>query len=268
MAVLEARDIDAGYGMRPIIRALSLRIETGSIVTLIGANGSGKSTIVKVMSRILTPSSGTVCLDGRTLSSYAGDELARRIAVLPQNPTPPEDVTVRELVEYGRFPHRRRWTGSLRRKDSSIVDAAIEEARLSAVRDRPLSRLSGGERQRAWIAMTLAQEPEVLLLDEPTTHLDIRFQFGILDLVQRMNRGFGITILMVLHDLNHAARYSHRIVAIKDGLIVKDGTAKDVLTVDTLRDVFGIESSIHTDGGVPYIIAMGESKIPRDGTPC
>ncbi len=257
MATLEARGITAGYGRRAVISDLSLRVEEGSIVTLIGANGSGKSTIVKVMSRILAPSSGAVYLDGRALASLRSQQVARRLAILPQTHGRTDDVTVRQLVEYGRFPHRRGMRA--RQGDASAVKTAIEEARLSDVADRPLSRLSGGEQQRAWIAMTLAQEPEVLLLDEPITHLDIRFQFGVLDLVRRMNADRGITVLMVLHDLNLAARYSHRIVAVKDGLIVKDGAAREVLTADTLRVVFGIESRVALEDGVPYVIATGES---------
>ncbi len=257
MATLEARELDAGYGDRPVVRGLSLRIEAGSVVALIGANGSGKTTILKALSRVIAPSRGAVYLDGKALGAYRPNELACRMAMLPQTYWQPDGLTVRELVQYGRFPHRRQ-PGHSRHKDAIIVSRVLEEARLSDLGDRPLARLSGGEQQRAWIAMTLAQEPEVLLLDEPITHLDIRFQFGVLDLVQRMNRGFGITVLMVLHDLNHAARYSDRIVAIKDGRIAKDGTAQEVMTVDTLREVFGIESRILTHDGMLSIIPTGE----------
>ena len=250
---LELRQLTAGYGGRPILEDLSLRMEKGRITAIIGANGSGKSTMLKAMSRILKPTNGTVCLDGRSLPSWKNADLARALAILPQAHAIPEDLTVRDLVSCGRFPHRRA-KGNTPAKNAQAVGRALDLACASELADRLLPTLSGGERQRAWLAMTLAQEPKILLLDEPTTFLDIRFQFEVLDLISKLNRELGLTVVMVLHDLNHAARYAQRIVAVKDGRAAAQGTPEEVLVPETLKDVFGIQGIVTRECGYPHFI--------------
>lgn len=254
---IEARDLTVGYDAGPVVEHLSLSIPAGMIVTLIGANGSGKSTIMKTLARILRPSGGAVYLDGRLLHAYGVTGLARKLAILPQSNIAPDDLTVADLVGYGRFPHRRLLRG-LSGHDREVVDRVIKLTHLEALRERPVTSLSGGERQRAWIALTLAQEPEILLLDEPTTYLDVCHQFETIELITRMNRTLGITIVMVLHDLNLAARCSHRIVAVKDGRIFMEGTPAEIITEDVLREVFNIRAQIIAGAdGIPYFIPVG-----------
>lgn len=268
---LEAKDLCLGYGGSPVVEELALTFEPGSVTAVIGANGSGKSTILKALARVLRPSGGGVYLDGRALGAWRPAELARHLAVLPQVHGVPDDLTVRELVRYGRFPHRGR-PGNDARADGAAVDRALTLASLTDLSARPLASLSGGERQRAWLALALAQEPRVLLLDEPTTYLDVRYQFEVLDLVASLNRDLGITVIMVLHDLNHAARYSGRVVALRSGRVVADGTPADVLTEATLERVFGVEGVVTMIGGYPHFIATGRSEAlsrtePRGGVP-
>ncbi len=256
--LLEARDLCLGYGAAPVVKQLALSFEPGSVTAVIGANGSGKSTILKALARVLAPSDGAVYRDGRARASWRPTELARRLAVLPQVHGVPDDLTVRELVRYGRFPHRGA-PGNDARTDGAAVERALGLASLTDLAERPLSSLSGGERQRAWLALALAQEPRVLLLDEPTTYLDVRYQFEVLDLVASLNRDLGITVIMVLHDLNHAARYSGRVVALRSGRVVADGPPSGVLTEATLERVFGVEGIVTMIGGYPYFIATGRS---------
>lgn len=254
--VLEAEQIDVGYGEALVVRQLALSIEPGSIIAIIGANGSGKSTILKALARLLKPESGTVLLDGKPLRDWSRASLARNLALLPQVHGLPEDLTVRDLVAYGRFPHRRS-PGNNNSKDQAAVDKALRLTNMQAFLERQLTRLSGGERQRAWLALSLAQEPSILLLDEPTTFLDIRYQFEVLDLVQELNRNLGLTVVMVLHDLNHAARYAQRIIAIRSGRILADGSPEAVITGPVLREVFGIEGIVTQECGYPHLIPTG-----------
>ena len=254
---IEACDLTVGYDAGPVIEHLALSVFPGSVITLIGANGSGKSTLLKTLARILRPSGGAVHLDGKLLTAYGNAALARKLAVLPQLNTAPEDLTVADLVGYGRFPHRRFLRG-MSEHDHRVVARVIKLTHLEKLRERPVTSLSGGERQRAWLALTLAQEPEILLLDEPTTFLDVCHQFETIDLITRMNQVLGLTIVMVLHDLNLAARCSHRIVAIKDKRIFREGTPAEIITEEVLREVFNIRAQIisGTDG-IPYFIPIG-----------
>lgn len=250
---LEICELTAGYGTLQVLESLNLEVPEGKIVTLLGANGSGKSTLLKTVGRLLKPRCGTVLLDGQSV--HAGDtrELARQLAVLPQLHQAPEHLTVEELVKLGRFPHRRE-AG----RDRAAVERALQLTRLERLRHRTLGTLSGGERQRAWIALTLAQEPRVLLLDEPTTYLDIRGQFEVLELVRQLRDELALTVLMVLHDLNLAARVSDCLVTLKDGRIHRFGTPREVLTVAELRAVFGVEALIALDEtGIPNCIPVG-----------
>ena len=240
------RNITVDYGKKKVLTGLSLDVPKGRIMTLIGQNGCGKSTLLKVIPRAVTPRSGFCELDGRPIREYRSKLLAKRIAYLAQVHTSPPDIDVRTLVSYGRYPYMKPGRG-LTKADGDIVTDVIRMTGLEKLSEQPLSTLSGGERQRAWIAMTVAQEPEILVLDEPTTYLDIGYQIEVLELVKSLNRKLGITILMVLHDLNLAARYSDILAAVKDGRIHASGTPYEVLTAENLRALFGIGAAVTKD---------------------
>ena len=257
---LEVKELCGGYGAKRVLDGIDFTVESGSVVSLLGANGCGKSTLLKMIGRILLPKSGSILLDGKAVRQYDTLELARRMAILPQLHHSPGDLSVEELVSYGRFPHKKGMPG-LTRHDREMIDDALHMTRMAGLRNRSMGTLSGGERQRAWIAMTLAQEPELLLLDEPTTFLDISCQFEIAELIRQLNRERGITVLMILHDLNLAAGCSDRLVMLKDRRVYCSGTPQEVLTRENLRAVFGIESKIiPMDNGIPYCIAVGSAK--------
>jgi iron complex transport system ATP-binding protein len=240
---LSSRDLQAGYAGRQVLHGLNLEVTSGEIVALIGPNGSGKSTLLHALGRVLRPQGGSVFLDGRVISEWPTRELAQQLALLPQAPALSEDHSVEELVWLGRSPHQGLFglpTGA----DREAVRWAIQETGIEDLARRPMSSLSDGERQRAWLAMALAQQPRVLLLDEPTTFLDLSHQIEVLDLIRYLNREHGLTIVMVLHDLNQAIRYADRLVALKDGAIYADGVPADVLSSETLRVVFGVTAEI------------------------
>ena len=249
------RDIYADYGKKEVLRGLTLDIPRGKVVTLIGQNGCGKSTLLKTVSRAVSARRGEVVYRGKKLSSYPPKELARKIAYLSQVHESPPDIDVRTLVSYGRFPYSRFGRG-LTEKDAEIIDRALSMTGLSHLGERILSTLSGGERQRAWIAMTIAQEPEILILDEPTTYLDVSYQVEVLELIRHLNRALGITIVMVLHDINLAARYSDLLAAIRGGALFAAGTPEEMVTEKHLRDIFEIEAAVYEDPlhGCPYFI--------------
>ena len=257
---LDISGLTAGYGSNHVIERLNLSIASGEIVTLIGTNGCGKSTLLKTMARILKPCAGTVCLESESVHSMNTGLLAKQLAILPQIHAAPEDVTVRQLIEYGRFPHHGAWRIASSR-DRAAVDDILKMTRLEELASRKVMSLSGGERQRAWIAMTLAQEPKVLLLDEPTTFLDVCCQFEVVELVRKLNRKLGITVVMVLHDLNLAARCSDRLAAIRDRRILHVGTPREIITPEILREIFNIESEvIYGRDGVPFFIPVGSCR--------
>ncbi|QSH41833.1 ABC transporter ATP-binding protein [Lentisphaerota bacterium ZTH] len=255
---IEVSNLTVGYdGGPPVLNGVDLGIKSGKVVTLIGPNGSGKSTMLKVIARTLRPYSGTVYIDDKNVHSFNTRKLARMMSVLPQSNSAPEDITVEELVEYGRFPYRRLLQG-FSPADVESVDRALQLTGLETMRKRAVSALSGGERQRAWIALNLAQKPKVMLLDEPTTYLDVCHQFDIIDLIRRMNLQLGITIVMVLHDLNLAARYSDEIVVMKDGAIFSQGRPGDVIKEEMLREVFNIKAHLTMDEKeVPHFVPVG-----------
>lgn len=243
---LYADEIQISYGKRVIVDNLSVQIPEGKITALIGANGSGKSTILKTMCRIMQPSKGAVILDGKSIHNQPGKEIARLLTVLPQNPESPEGLTVRELVSYGRNPYKK-GCSLLNQEDQDIIDWALEMTHMKEFEDRSLMHLSGGQRQRAWIAMAVAQNTDVLFLDEPTTFLDMAHQLEVLKLLKKINEQHKRTIVMIVHDLNHASRYADHIVAIKKGTIVAEGSPKDVVTQEICKQVFGIEADIVYD---------------------
>ena len=253
--VLAAQSLSVGYGERLVIPALSLEITMGTITALVGPNGSGKSTVLKTLARLIAPRSGAIYLDGKAIASLPTREVARQLAILPQGPTAPEELTVGELVEQGRYPH----TGPLRmlrEQDHAAITQALAQANMLELRHRRLDSLSGGERQRAWIALALAQSTPILLLDEPTTFLDVGHQLEVLTLIQQLNRTQGKTIVLVLHDLNQAARFAERIIALRDGRIVADGPPRDILTADLLAEVFQVKATIinHPIDGLPVCL--------------
>ncbi|WP_417280652.1 ABC transporter ATP-binding protein [Celeribacter sp.] len=258
----DIRDLRVGYGDRTVLDGIDLSLAPGQITAIIGANACGKSTLLRAMSRLLTPECGEVLLDGNSVHRTAPRKLAQRLGLLPQSPIAPEGITVLDLVSRGRHPHHgvfTRW----RAEDDAAVAEALEATGTSAISERPVEELSGGQRQRVWIAMALAQRTDVLLLDEPTTFLDINHQIEVLDLLTDLNRRQGTTIVMVLHDLNLAARYADRMVAISGGQIYRHGSAKEVLTSAMLRDIFGLASRIVTDpvSGKPMMIPLGRHGI-------
>jgi iron complex transport system ATP-binding protein len=252
---LEARGLTLAYDRAPIFESLDLSIETGTVTTLIGSNGSGKSTLLKAFGRILSPTAGTVLLDGRPVREFANREVARRLAILPQKPLTPSATSVRELISRGRHAHQRLlrpWTP----RDVEIIDAALAATGLADLANRDAASLSGGQLQRAWIALVIAQEAPTILLDEPTTFLDLSHQLDVLELVRSINRDRGATVLMVLHDLSLAGRYSDRLVVVGQGRIIADGAPWDVLTPEVLRTAFDLEAAVIPDpsSGTPLIV--------------
>ncbi|MFC0214604.1 ABC transporter ATP-binding protein [Paenibacillus chartarius] len=246
MIRLHTQKLDIAYEDSLIVEDLNISIPSGKITALVGANGSGKSTILKTMARIMKPKGGGVFLDGNSIHQQSTKEVAKQLAILPQNPIAPDGLTVSELVSYGRFPHQKGF-GSLTKEDNDIVRWSIEVTGMADFYDRPVDQLSGGQRQRAWIAMALAQQTDILFLDEPTTFLDMAHQLEVLKLLQRLNAEEGRTIVMVVHDLNHATRYAHHMVVIKKGKVVSEGKPGDVMTTEVLREVFGIEADVIPD---------------------
>ncbi len=243
---LEARDLVLGYGGVPVLDGLDLQITPGKVTALVGANACGKSTLLRALARLMRPDGGAVLLDGADIASLSTRDVARRLAILPQGPSAPEALTVRQLVRQGRYPHQRllrRWDP----EDERAVSTAIEATGIVELADRPLDELSGGQRQHAWIAMALAQDTGVLLLDEPTTYLDLAHQVAVLELLARLNEQDGRTVVMVLHDLNQAARYADEVVALRAGRIVAAGPPADVITPAVVREVLGVEVLVVED---------------------
>ena len=241
-----AQGLELAYEGKPALAGVDLRVARGEMVGIIGRNGSGKSTLLKLIGRLLSPGAGAVHLDGKLLASLPTGELARSMAMLPQSPVPPAELTVRELVGYGRYPHVP-WLRRFGGQDRAVIERAIQACRLEELAGRRLDSLSGGERQKAWVAMALAQQPRVMLLDEPVTFLDLGQQLEVMDLISRLNRDEGITVVAVMHDLNLAARYCERLVALEKGRIHADGPTDEVMSPGVLREVFGIEARIGND---------------------
>ena len=260
-AAFHTDGVSTGYRNHVVSPHLSLTIERGTRTALVGPNGSGKSTTLKTLARLIPPLSGAVYLNGRDINRLPTRRVARRMAILPQVHVVPAELTVTELVEQGRFPHVGA-LGMLRRQDDEAIEEAIRMTRLQGLVHRPIDTLSGGERQRAWMALALAQRTEILLLDEPTTFLDVGHQLELLELVSGLNRDRGVTIVMVLHDLNHAARFSDRMIAMSDGEVVSDGPPSQVLTPELLRDCFGVEASVVTDPKTDSPMCIPHSPIP------
>lgn len=255
---LHAESITIGYDDRVISAGLDVTIPDGSFTVVVGPNACGKSTLLRALSRLLKPSQGQVVLDGRSISSIPAKEVARRLGLLPQTSIAPEGITVADLVARGRYPHQkllRQWS----REDEAAVVGALEATGTTSLSGRLVDELSGGQRQRVWVAMVLAQETPILLLDEPTTFLDIAHQIELLELCADLNRDRGHTLVAVLHDLNHACRYATHLIAMKDGAIVAEGAPGDVVTAQLVEDVFGLPCRIIDDPvtGTPLVVPEG-----------
>lgn len=260
---LGAEAVTVGHGGDPVVRDVTLDVPDGLITTIIGPNGCGKSTLLRTMARMLTPSSGRVRLDGASVHDTPTREVSGRLCLLPQHPVAPDGLVVRDLVARGRHPHQR-WFRQWSPRDEEAVDRALELTRVADLRDRRIDELSGGQRQRVWIAMTLAQDTEIMLLDEPTTFLDLAHQVEVLDLVLQLNRERGRTVAMVLHDLTLAARCSDLVVVMKDGAVLERGKPNEVFTPGMLAEVFGLDADVLSDPrtGLPIVVPVTARSTP------
>ncbi|WP_419999301.1 ABC transporter ATP-binding protein [Streptomyces boninensis] len=262
---LRAEALHLAYDDRAVVSGLDLDVPRGRITAIVGANACGKSTLLRALARLLAPKSGAVRLDGRALHTIPTRELAQRLGILPQSPIAPDGLTVLDLVNRGRSPHQtwwRQWT----KADEQAVHDALAATGTTDLAHRTVDELSGGQRQRAWIAMAVAQGTEILLLDEPTTYLDLAHQIDVLDLVTDLNRHENRTIVMVLHDLNQACRYADHVIAMKSGGVVAEGAPADVITEPTVADVFGLRCQVTTDpvSATPLVIPVGRHHLPAE----
>jgi iron complex transport system ATP-binding protein len=268
MSRLQSTNVSLGYGDAKVVHDLSLTVPDGQITTIIGPNGCGKSTLLKSLARLLRPTDGSVLLDGQVIHHYPTREVAKRLGLLSQQAVVVPGITIADLVRRGRYPHQA-FMQPPTKADNDAVDHALALTGMEDLRDRPVDQLSGGQRQRAWIAMALAQDTPLLLLDEPTTFLDIPHQLEIIDLVQRLNREDGRTVVMVLHDINEAARASHHMVAMREGRILREGTPHQIIEPDLLREVYGVECDVfhHPTLDHPYSVPRSENLLPDCAVP-
>lgn len=253
---LTALNLHYSYSGNPLIQGLNLSVVPGECLGIVGPNGSGKSTVLRMLSRLVSPQQGEVAMDERKMSKMKTKEIAQRLTMLSQSQEALLEITVRELVRRGRNPHLK-WYEESRGGHEEVVDWALQVTSMTALQHRSLPELSGGERQRAWLAMCMAQSPKILLLDEPTTYLDIAHQLELMELIRRLNKEQGLTVVMVLHDLNQAARYCDRIIAVKRGAVVRQGRPAEVFQEDFFQEVFGIKAKVHDDDGVPVYLPCG-----------
>lgn len=266
---LTAEGLTLAYGDRVIVDDLDITFPAGRITAIVGANGCGKSTLLRALARLLPPRTGRVVLDGKALHERPSKEVARILGLLPQSPIAPEGIAVADLVGRGRHPHQRalaRWSA----RDYAVVAEALAATGISDLADRSIDELSGGQRQRVWIAMALAQETDILLLDEPTTFLDVAHQVEVLDLLTDLNRDRGTTTVMVLHDMNMAARYADHLIALREGHVVAAGDPTAVMTSELIRDVFGLDALVVPDpvSGTPLVLPRGRHHVsPRVPSP-
>ncbi len=258
---LETTSLTLGYGESIIIEELDLQIPKGEITVFIGGNGCGKSTLLRSLARLLKPKTGSIILDGTSIQQMQTKEIAKQLAILPQGPEAPEGLTVLQLVKQGRYPYQN-WLKQWSEEDERKVNEALAATQMTELAERQVDSLSGGQRQRAWIAMTLAQDTETILLDEPTTYLDMTHQIEILDLLFELNEKENRTIVMVLHDLNLACRYAHHIVAVQDKKVYAKGKPEEVISCELVREVFKMECQVTSDPifGTPLCIPYGKGR--------
>ncbi len=259
---LQARDVRLGYGDREIVSGLDVSVPPGRITVIVGPNACGKSTLLRAMARLLPPTGGSVLLDGRSIQEMPTKEVAAVLGILPQSPSAPEGITVSDLVGRGRYPHQgwfRRWTA----EDDEAVARALLSTDVLELADRPVDELSGGQRQRVWIAMALSQRTDILLLDEPTTFLDVSHQLDVLDLLTDLNRERGVTMVAVLHDLNLACRYADHMIAMKGGRILAEGRPRDIVTEELVGEAFGMRCTVLDDpaSATPMVVPLGRHHV-------
>ncbi|WP_431027194.1 ABC transporter ATP-binding protein [Lysinibacillus sp. LZ02] len=264
MSGLQTKNLTLNYGDQHIIDDLSFEMPLEKITVLVGANGSGKSTLLRSLARLLKPTSGEVLLDEQRVQSISTKEIAKKLAILPQGPVAPEGITVQQLVKQGRYPHQR-WFQQWSEEDEHLVEQALAATQLLSFKDKPVDALSGGQRQRAWIAMTLAQQTPILLLDEPTTYLDMTHQIELLDFLFDLNRQHRRTIVMVLHDLNLACRYADHLVAIHNRTVAVQGPPEQIVTAEMVQEIFNMEAMIEEDPffGTPLCIPKGKGRYVK-----
>lgn len=258
---IQTENLTIKYDKQAIIEKLSFTVPLEKITVLVGANGSGKSTLLRSLARLLTPSAGEILLDAQNLKNISTKQIARKLAILPQGPIAPEGITVQQLVKQGRYPHQK-WFQQWSKEDAELVDKALVATQLTEFKDRAVETLSGGQRQRAWIAMTLAQETPIILLDEPTTYLDLTHQIELLDFLFDLNREFKRTIVMVLHDINLACRYADNLVAIHNKNVAAQGSPEDIVTPQMVKKIFHLDAIISEDPffGTPLCIPKGKGR--------
>ncbi|BBK78870.1 MULTISPECIES: ABC transporter ATP-binding protein [Clostridium] len=255
MEAISVRNLSVSYEDNNIIEDMDLSIPKGMITIIIGSNGCGKSTLLKTIARINKPKNGDIFINNKNIKKIKEKDIAKEVAFLPQGPVCPSGLTVRELVAYGRFPHQK-LIGGLNSHDKEIIDWAINETGLSDFKDREVENLSGGQRQRAWIAMTLAQETDIIMLDEPTTYLDMSYQLEVLEVLEKLNKEKNITVVIVLHELNNACRFANNIVGLKKGKIICEGKPIDVINKSTLKEIYGINATLTKSENGEYPICM------------
>jgi iron complex transport system ATP-binding protein len=255
MEAITVNNLSVSYDENLIIDNMDLSIPKGKVSIMIGANGCGKSTLLKSIARIVKPKSGEILIDGKNIKHQKEKNIATQIAFLPQGPVSPSGIKVKELVAYGRFPHQR-MIGGLKSHDKDIIEWAIEETGLKDFANREIESLSGGQRQRAWIAMTLAQETDIIMLDEPTTYLDMSYQLEVLQVLEKLNQQKKKTIVMVLHELNNACRFASHIIGFKNGRVICEGTPNDAINRDTLREIYGIDVNLQSSENKKYPICI------------
>ncbi|WP_066890368.1 ABC transporter ATP-binding protein [Clostridium nigeriense] len=255
MEAISVKKLSVAYESNTIIEDMNLSIPKGKISIIIGANGCGKSTLLKTIARINKPKNGDIFINNKNIKKVKEKDIAKEVAFLPQGPVCPSGLTVRELVAFGRFPHQK-IIGGLNNHDKEIIDWAIKETGLSEFADREVENLSGGQRQRAWIAMTLAQETEIIMLDEPTTYLDMSYQLEVLEVLQKLNREKKITVVIVLHELNNACRFADNIIGLKKGKLICEGSPIDVINKENLKEIYGIDAKLQLSEDGKYPICM------------
>ena len=262
MEAIRVENLTVAYENHTIIENMNLCLPKGKINIIIGGNGCGKSTLLKTISRINKPVSGEIFINQKNIKQVKEKEIAREVAFLPQGPVCPNGITVRELVAYGRFPYQK-MIGGLNSHDQEVINWAIEQTGLSEFADRAVENLSGGQRQRAWIAMTLAQETEIIMLDEPTTYLDLSYQLEVLEILQKLNRERNITVVVVLHEINNAFKFADHIVGLKKGKVICEGRPMDVITEETLKTIYGIEAQLKKSETGDYPVCI-EYELNRE----
>lgn len=262
MEAICIKDLSVAYENNLIIEKMNLSIPKGKISIIIGGNGCGKSTLLKTIARINKPLQGEILINGRNIKTVKEKEIAKEAAFLPQGPICPSGLTVKELVSYGRFPHQK-MIGGLKRHDKEVIEWAIKETGLSEFADREIENLSGGQRQRAWIAMVLAQETEIIMLDEPTTYLDLSYQLEVLEILERLNKEKKITVVIVLHEINNAFRFADYIIGLKNGKVICEGRPLEVITKETLKTIYGIDANLIKSEAGEYPVCV-EYELGRE----